>query len=114
MEGEIIKMFVKPLSKERFEQKENAQIIYLQQRNCSHELEIDEDIDQHNCEKCGKLFTSHEALLYILRTRMQQLRISSYSLRNEIHFLTEKRDGLKSDIEYLKKEKRTTVKLLKV
>ncbi|WP_336716246.1 hypothetical protein [Chryseobacterium mucoviscidosis] len=111
--GEIINMFLKPLNRERFEKKEEAEIISLQQRNCSHSLEIDEEIDQHNCELCGKNFTSHEALLYILQNRMQQLKLSSYSLRNEIHFLTEKRDSLKSDIEYLKKEKRQTVKLLK-
>lgn len=66
-------------------------------------MEIDEEIDQHNCEKCGKLFTSHEALLYVLKNRNTKL--SSYNLRNEIHFLTEKRDILKSDIELLKKKK---------
>jgi tRNA U54 and U55 pseudouridine synthase Pus10 len=113
MEGLIIEMFVKPLNRERFEQKEEAEIISLHQRNCSHELEIDEEIDQHNCVKCGKLFTSHEALLYILHNRMQQLKISSYNLRNEMHFLTEKIDSLKSDIEFLKKEKRATVKFNK-
>lgn len=31
--------------------------------------------------------------------------MTSYNLRNEIYFLTEKRDSLNSDIESLKKEK---------
>lgn len=113
MEGLIIEMFVKPLNREMFEQKEEAQVISLQQRYCTHALEIDEDIDQHNCEKCGKTFTSHEALLYVLHNRRDNIKMTSYNLRNEIHFLTEKRDSLKSDIEFLKKEKRATVKLNK-
>lgn len=112
IEGRIIEMFIKPLNRERFEQKEEAEVISLQQRYCTHQLEIDEEIDQHNCEKCGKLFTSHEALLYVLKNRNTKL--SSYNLRNEIHFLTEKRDILKSDIELLKKKKRSTIKLQKL
>lgn len=111
MEGQITEMFAKPLSRERFEQKEAAEVISLQQRYCTHQLEIDEEIDQHNCEKCGKQFSSHEALLYILHNR--ETKLSSYNLRNEIHFLTEKRDSLKTKIDYLKKEKRETVKLMK-
>jgi len=110
--GQIIEMFVKPLNRERFEQKEEAEVISLKQRFCSHQLEIDEDIDQHNCENCGKLFTSHEALLYVLHHR--ETKLTSYNLRNEIHFLTEKRDLIKSDIEFLKKEKRSAAKLYKV
>lgn len=105
-------MFVKPLSRERFEQKENAEVISLQQRYCTHVLEIDEELNEHSCEKCGKQFSSHEALLYILHNR--ETKLTSYNLRNEIHFLTEKRDILKSDIEQLKKEKRQTVKMLKI
>lgn len=105
-EAQIIEMFVKPLDRERFEQKEYTEVISLQQRYCTHSLEIDEELDEHNCEKCGKLFTSHDALLYILHNRKDHIKISSYNLRNEIHFLTEKRDSLKSDIEHLKKEKR--------
>lgn len=106
MEGQIIEMFVKPLSRERFEQKEEAEVISLQQRYCTHSLEIDEELNEHNCEKCGKLFTSHDALLYILHNRKDHIKMSSYNLRNEIHFLTEKRNVLQSDIEFLKKEKR--------
>ena len=106
MEAKIIEMFLKPLDKERFEQKEEAEVISLQQRYCYHSLEIDEELDHHNCVICGKTFTSHEALLYILHKRNEVVKLSSYNIRNEIHFLTEKRDSLKSDIEYLKKEKR--------
>jgi len=113
MEGQIIEMFVKPLSKERFDRKEEAEVISLQQRYCTHSLEIDEDLDEHNCEKCGKLFTSHEALLYILHNRREHIKMTSYNLRNEIHFLTEKRDRLKDDIKHLQKDKRTIAKFNK-
>lgn len=106
MEAQIIEMFVKPLDRERFEQKEEAELISLQQRYCTHSLEIDEELNEHNCKKCGKLFTSHEALLYVLHNQKDHIKMSSYNLRNEIHFLTEKRNVLQSDIEYLKKEKR--------
>lgn len=102
----IINLFQKPLDKERFERQEEAAIISLQQRYCSHRLEIDEEIELHNCSECGKTFNSHEALLYILENREKSIEMSSYNLRNEIHFLTEKRDSLKSEIEFLKKEKR--------
>lgn len=105
MEGRIIELFQKPLDKERFDKKEQAEVISIQQRYCTHSLEIDEELDHHNCEKCGKLFTSHEALLYILHNRKDYIKMTSYNLRNEIHFLTEKRDSLNSDIESLKKEK---------
>ena len=82
--GEIIQMFLKPFDKERFERDEEAEIISLQQRYCSHTLEIDEELNEHNCSECGKLFTSHEALLYVLHK--QNVRLSSYNLRNEINF----------------------------
>lgn len=110
--GQIINMFVKPYDKERFDKGEEAQVISLQQRNCTHHLEIDEETDSHNCNKCGKLYTSHEALIYVLHSN-DRTRMSSYNLRNEIHFLTQKRDEIKTEIDALRKDKRLLNKELK-
>lgn len=109
--GKIIQLFAKPLSKQRFDKKEEAEVISLQQRHCSHSLEIDEEIDQHQCINCGKQFTSHEALLFVLHHK--ESKMQSYNLRNEIHFLTQKRDEIKTEIENLRKDKRLLNKELK-
>ena len=105
-------MFAKPLSKQRFDKAEEAQVISLQQMYCTHHLEIDEEIEQHQCTQCGKQFTSHEALLYVLHAN-DKTKMSSYNLRNEIHFLTQKRDEIQTEIENLRKDKRLVNKQLK-
>lgn len=115
-EGVIIQLFAKPVSRERFEQKEQAHEISIKQRHCSHMLEIDEDLEEHVCTNCGKPFTTKQALFFILHEHQENARvqISSYNLRNEIHFLTEKRDKIKDEIKQMQSEKRKIVKLQKV
>ena len=86
MEGRIIELFQKPLDKERFDKKEQSEVISIQQRYCTHSLEIDEELDHHNCEKCGKLFTSHEALLYILHNRKDYIKIHYGNKKNKTYY----------------------------
>lgn len=113
MEGKIIQMFIKPFNRERFNEKEDAREISIKRRHCSHVLEIDEDLEDHLCTNCGKPFSTKEALLYILHQQQENIRvsISSYNLRNEINFLTEKIDKLKDEIKYLQSEKRKLKKI---
>ncbi|MDV3882932.1 hypothetical protein CMU04_06325 [Elizabethkingia anophelis] len=107
----IIELFVKPTNQERHDKKEAARELSIKQKNCGHKFEIDEEDEVHNCMLCGKPFTSHDLLIYVLYKRETQL--TSYNLRNEIYYLTEKRDKIKQEIKVIQKEKRLIIKSLK-
>lgn len=105
-EARIIPLHKRPFDRDKFEQRETARIIDLRQLHCDHLIQVDEDDETgHICEHCGKVFNSNEALMYLLRKTANRDTIYSYNLRNEINFLTEKRDNIKCEIRHLQQKK---------
>lgn len=43
MESPIIQLYKKPFSKEKFQQREDGRIIDIKQRNCTHNIQVDDE-----------------------------------------------------------------------
>lgn len=105
----IIKLNTNPNSKdfnrEKFEISIKKEIEIKKQNECKHiELEVDSDEDLHNCLECGKNFTAHEYLIF-KATSQTSMKVHSFSLKNQIHFLKIELSDLENWVKDLKIQK---------
>lgn len=104
----IINLFSKEPDRNLYEKEIAAKEQERKENLCSHNNGLEwNNIDKIvGCTTCGKRYHPIEFLNYHAEKGSIQQINSMYNIRNNIHFLTEKKEGIESDIEFLRKEKR--------